>query len=311
MPRDEEEPNFVTGGNSARAQQQRSNFIGNNQQQYGQRRDNYLGSIQSQGRRSGLPQQGIVGAPNLGLVSELQRFQSQVPGGSQFLQSRGMMPNIQTSQFRPGSVSQFRPDANYGGQGMAPVNEQFPPGFSSYGINYPGMGQGGQQQGLTNQSAVPNNGSTTRQPSEFEGTLQNKITGLLNNPTGFDQIQQQQLRNRAAAPIAGQQQINEQRTREDAVRRGNYGGGDMDIRDQLNRVSAQGAADQGRAGQDIDMMLANLQRQGTQAGLGAGVGLLGQQMGDQKSIREMLTLLEGLNQQGGAAGQGLNFLMGI
>ena len=150
-------------------------------------------------------------------------------------------------------------------------------------------------------------GGMQREQSPFEGSMQNSIMDMLRNPTGYNPTQEQQLRNRASEPYAFQQQQSMEDTRGDAVRRG-AASSDADIRDQLNRVSSEGARNQQRASFDVDTSLAGLKREGTLGALGAGNSLLGNQLGDAKSIREMMTLLASLQQQGGQ--QGLSFLLG-
>ena len=264
-----------------------------------------------------------VGAPDLGTVSELMRWASQVPGGMQQLQSMGMMPEISSTQYggsNNGSLqtrSGIGSGSPFGGMnrlmnntGQAATNNPMTsrPPMQSFGNGGIGMG-GGRQDGLGSSFGTLIGGG--QQQGGFEMNLQNTIQQMLQNPTGYTPGQQAQMRTRAGDAAAGQQDINAQRIREDAVRRGAYGsaGGDADIRDQLNRSNAQGAADQQRAVQDVDFGLADLGRQGRQGAAALGTGLLGEQFKNQNSIRELVMMLEALKSSMGGQG-GLSMILG-
>lgn len=321
----------TSGGTQHNAQQNNYGWGRSGQQQYrtnpvtgAQEPVNTGGVFQggTSNRRAGSAQNGMVGAPDLGTVSELMRWAQQVPGGMQQLQAMGMMPEISSTQYggsNNGSLqtrSGIGSGSPFGGMnrlmnntGQAATNNPMtsrPPmqSFGNGGLSAPGGGQG-----LGSSFGTLIGGG--QQQGGFEMNLQNTIQQMLQNPTGYTPGQQAQMRTRAGDAAAGQQDINAQRIREDAVRRGAYGsaGGDADIRDQLNRSNAQGAADQQRAVQDVDFGLADLGRQGRQGAAALGTGLLGEQFKNQNSIRELVMMLEALKSSMGGQG-GLSMILG-
>lgn len=251
--------------------------------------------------RAGIPQNGMVGSPQLGTVSELMRWASQVPNGMQQLQAMGMMPEIssyapQQSYMQSGMGG---PNVGGGGRGGDPRMSGSPQMNGGMGMQQPGMNNGLGGQSI--QSLVNGTGSgLNREQSGFERGLEGTIAQLLGGSN------ESALRTRASDTIAGQQRGAEERTREDAVRRGASGsGGDADIRTELNRVSAEGGRAQNDASLDISQFL-NQQKLGA---LGQGNQLLGNQLSDTRSIREMITMLQALMSQQGGQG-GLSMILG-
>lgn len=297
--------------------------------------------------RPGSPIGGQVGAPDLGTASELMRWARQVPNGEQILRNMGMMPEITQSQWSSGSAgpnnnlqtglssagrtgnqtdwdlaqrNQQAAQQRSGRSQQQPQQQQYRPGYVP-GYTPPIYGPGG------GTSTIPAYGSGTMTPNGysatagylgpqvgggqsaggFQGQLQNAVSGLLQNPSGLNQSQQNMMRTRATDAVAGQQSVNEQRTREDAIRRGasTSAGGDSDIRSELNRVGAQGASDQSKALTDIDALIANLNRTGTLGAINAGVGV----QGEANKQRELEMLIGQLMQQAGGLG-GLQLILG-
>lgn len=261
------------------------------------------------------PSSGVVGTPDLGRASELMRYAGQVPGGEQYLRSMGMMPEVSTVGITMGNSPR-----QYGNAQSTTVSNPWqsisPDILNRYASGEFGQAQQQYAQGLLSSRGTGGIGGTgivtgqdyQREQLPMEQTLEQQIGQLFKNPTGYNSTQQQQLRNRASEPYAIAQQQAMEQTRQDAARRG-ITGGDEQIRDQLNRVAMQGAKGQQGAQLDIDQMLAQLTQQGRIGGIQAGTGLLGQQLGDVRSLREMITMLQALQQQGGMQG-GLQFLMG-
>lgn len=269
-------------------------------------------------RRPGLPQQGIVGSPNLGLASEINRLISQGVLSPQQAAAQGLLPDI--SSWRPmGSAPAQQHAAMTGGHynsyGMWQPGETSAVGYSNpaFGSNNPitvttpqgprllssfGGGVGG---GVGGGAPNINGQGYNREQSPFEQNIQSSIEQLMNPQFG------NALRTREGERISGLTAAAGQSAREDAVRRGASSSalGDTDIRDQLNRVSAEGTRQGRQADLDIDMLL-NQIRSGA---VGQGIGLLGQQLGDVKSIREMITMLEALKQQNSPV-NGLQFSLG-
>lgn len=301
-------------------------------------------------RRAGLAENGMVGSPDLGTVSELLRWASQVPGGEAQLRAMGMMPQVHSTQYGGRTPHPFQQDAqmqnqfrnqvasgqrayvngrlidtstgqpingatygNFTSPGYENYNQQRQGSFGGFGMGNLTANQNTGGANLGNMSfgrLIGGNGQQGDQ-SGFEMNLQNSIQQMLQNPTGFTDAQQTQMRTRAGDAAAGQQAMNAQRIQEDAVRRGAYGsaGGDADIRDQLNRSNMEGAASQQRAVQDVDFGLADLARQGSQVATGQGIGLLGEQFKNQNSIRELVMMLEALKSSMGSQG-GLSMILG-
>ena len=309
-----------TGPGAGDYQSYQTNATGQLGQYGGQRQQNY-------GNMSGA-------APDLGTVSELLRWQRQTGGD---LAAMGMAPEISSTQYGQhnagsrqtgmglnnqtnnlfgGGSSGFQNQLNRAGgntiEGPGPRVSGYVNGQAQYASQAaPGFGVNPSGQGVP---SAPGFGLLTgggQQQGGFEMNLQNTIQQMLQNPTGYTPGQQAMMRTRAGDSAAGQQSINAQRIQEDAVRRGAYGsaGGDADIRDQLNRSNAQGAADQQRAVQDVDFGLADLGRQGRQGAAALGTGLLGEQFKNQNSMRELVMMLEALKSSMGGQG-GLNMILG-
>lgn len=300
---------------------------------------------------AGAPVNGQVGSPNLGSASELMRWASQVPGGAQYLQSIGMMPNMSSTNVSSGTRSgQGLQDPNnpwtgaqnisgtggYGantyrlsdgslsnGPTSAPHNPQQQLGSPNPGASNPmstpmsttpghnavgGMMNTGPG-GTTDVSAGRSGGGTA---GDMSGSLQAQIEKLFQNPSGLDPTQQQQIVNEAQSPYAQQQQTDTANTQEDAIRRGASGsGGDSDIRDQLNRVSMEGASNQQNAATNARLGIQQQGMQNVMGALGAGNQLYGNQVNNANSIRQMQVLMNSLAQQNGPlAGLGMAMNMG-
>lgn len=181
--------------------------------------------------------------------------------------------------------------------------------------------------GNTNQYAATGNGPVGSQPISQPNqggtqghTLQMTPQGLVPTLTGYHVGQnnngnnvlqnnsqptqsqygastiEDRMRTRAGDTIAAQQRNSMDSTRANAVQRGAANGatGDAGIQDQLNRVSAQGASQQINTGLDIDKQIADMNRANTIAGQSAGNQLLGTQLGDTRSLVQLIALL---NQQ--------------
>lgn len=282
-------------------------------------------------RRAGLPQGGIVGAPDLGTASELMRFADQVPGGEDYLRNIGMMPEISTygagQSYHAGSAGMGFGQAG-GALGALSAMSSMPgtptrtPAAPAQGFTLPGLGGLGGANSFGNASIplnVPGSGTAGLNlptvpggnSGGFGGFLEGQVRNFLNNPSGYSPTDVSNMRTRASETVAGLQNDAMNRAREDAVRRGasTSAGGDSDIRDSLNRVAAAGSQQQIRAGQDIDKLLAEARRAGTLGGISAGTGLYGQQLGDIQNLRQILTALAALQQSQGAQG-GLSMILG-
>jgi hypothetical protein len=250
-----------------------------------------------------------------------------MPGGEDYLRSIGMMPEISSMTVDGrGDTSAWdrRVVGAVGGGGysresQSPQQQQQSP--------YANLNRslGTQPRMNINTSGVLSaNKQIGGGGGNLESSLERQIQQLLQGGSGYSNDQENLMRTRAGDYAAGQQATNEQRMREDAIRRGasTSAGGDADIRSELNRVSAQGAMGQQQATQDVDRMLADLRRQNVSTGLSAGGGLLGQRYGQQlgqqqlaqrerESLRELEMLLASLQgEQGGMNSPGLQFIMG-
>lgn len=248
-------------------------------------------SPQPTGQRSGLPQQGVVGTPNLGAASEIMRLINQGVLSPDQARQAGVMPDISTMSvgqrgMNPAGVAQGRYDPRTGQwSGGTPA-----PG----GMGGPG-GPGG---------AMPPGGGAgyQREQSPFELSIQNAISGNLGDQTA----QRRRMQTTLGESISGATSNAMEQTREDAVRRGATGAqGDADIRDQLNRSIMQGGADQARGRNEIESILQGFKNQA----IGQGTSLLGEQGQDVRSLREMITMLEALKQQNSPL-SGINFSLG-
>lgn len=242
------------------------------------------------GQRAGRPKNGIVGAPDLGTASELLRWARQIDqtsngAGSRYLQSIGMMPEVSTigpvrANGQPYSnTSSGSPDTKFG---------RMPSPAGTPAPRAPTMNTGGPQQAQAQAGSSPN--------SQFGQNLQSSIMSLLN--PAEDKRYGQQLRNRATEPIAAQTQRNLEESRMDAARRG-AASSDADIRDQLNRVSAQGARDMSAASLDVDQALQELMNNKRIAGINAGNTLYGNQLNDQRARQELEMLLAQMQEENG------------
>lgn len=302
--------------------------------------------------RAGSPEGGQVGAPNLGVASELNRWAGQVPGGQSHLYGMGMAPMINGLPF--GSLGNPTADQNYQntmqymsnvpnassmgmGQFQDPTylnyvsnynrqqQQQSPGQFSMPSMFGQGQGQIGSSapgQGLARQFGVGGFSGSLNNPlagrggsgsagSGIMGNLQNTINTMMRGSSGVPQNVENAMRTRVGDTTAGMQSSAEQRAREDAVRRGasTSGGGDSDIRDQLNRVAAEGSSQQIQGQQGIDQMLAQLTNQNRATGVGAGVNLASAQLRDQQQLRDLMLMMGMLQAQQGPMG-GLSSILG-
>lgn len=288
-------PNDDNGNTSPASQRQRylrriSTGISGGQRSGQMLRDPMTGQMYDPGgiyqggqsvRRAGLPEGGIVGSPNVGLASELMRLQRQgvnLPAGYQ--------PEISSMRTSFNSSSLFNNPTYRKQAGLdEPIGTLAPWANQQSNIGQPNFG--------VTQS------NYEREQSPFEKLLESGYSGML-NPQG-----EQSLRTRISDIAAGQQRMSEERLREDAIRRGASGAqGDADIRDQLTRIQSEGARNQQQGQIDADQYFNNLRL----SALGGGAGLLGSQLGDTRSLREMITMLEALKSQ--TQPSGLQFVLG-
>lgn len=251
----------------------------------------------------GAPVNGMVGSPNLGTVSELQRWARQVPGGEQYLRSIGMMPEVTT--MRVGSLGTSGGGANgidmMNNAALTSGNSATDEAASARyaqanGLlggqdpRYPASGAGSPAAGTRGFQPMGGPRAQTRPPSGLSGRLEGAITGMLDNPTGYTDTQQQQLRNRAVDPISQQMMEGMEDVRADAARRG-AATSDADVRDQLGRVRADSAMSASETSFNVDKALADLSRQTRLGAVGAGNQLLGTQLQDARSQQELELLL--------------------
>ena len=264
---------------------------------------------------------GVIGTPNLGSVSAMQQWAQQIDAmygagtAQRYLGQRGMTPTVngQSALYDPAKAGmdttpQDRAwlDATGGRGGMggpqgSPIQQPNANGSfgasnrgsgltrESFGMQQPGASRyesaGGKfgdlgKPGVAGQVEKTLGGLMSGKEDDLGGQIRSTLSGMLENPSGYDPVQEQMLRNRASEPIAGQQQENENATRMDAIRRG-AASDDSDIRDQLNRVGAQGAKDQGDASFNVDRALTELSRGTKLSAVGAGTDYLGQRAGQQ------------------------------
>ena len=245
------------------------------------------------GQRPGLPQSGMVGSPNLGVASEIMRLINQGVLSPDQARQAGVMPDISTMTVGNRGV-------NPAGVAQASYNQRT--GQWSGGTPAPGMGGPGGPGGAMPPGGAGGGAGYQREQSPFELSLQNAIGGNLGDQTA----QRRRMQTQLGESISGSTSNAMQQTREDAIRRGATGAqGDADIRDQLNRVTAQGGADQARGRSEIESILQGFKNQA----IGQGTSLLGEQGQDVRSLREMITMLEALKQQNSPL-SGLNFSLG-
>lgn len=300
--------------------------------------------------RPGSPINGQVGSPNLGYLGN---YWGSSPEMQQYLQGMGIAPQYSfigpQGSMVPDTNSPFGNNRGYvdasgqnvvgGSSGQVPYASKAQMDVNGVSAtNWPSSGggsvTGGGFQGL----------DTQREQSPFEKMLEGNATNLINRKPGqleqgleggimsmlnrgrYGDTQEKMLINRAQEPYAFAQREMLEDTRGDAVRRG-AASSDADIRDQLNRVQAQGVQGQQRAAFDATMGLMDQRRNDltSATGLGqgllgqqfnqqlgaqsAGQGLLGSQLRDTQQLREMITALNALAQQQGPQG-GLQFLLG-
>ena len=221
--------------------------------------------------------------------------------------SRGGAPGTQGRQMfeQQSSPGQFSFPSMFGmGQGQ----QQARPG---------GMGGGGQfgvgqfSGGMNPLAGRGGAGAGAGAGGGIMGNLQNTINTMMRGGSGVPQNVENAMRTRVGDTVAGQQSSAEQRAREDAVRRGasTSGGGDSDIREQLNRVSAEGSTQQIQGQQGIDQMLSQLGQQNRATGVGAGVNLASAQLRDQQQLRDLMLMMGMLQSQQGPQG-GLGSILG-
>ena len=281
----------------------------------------------------------------LGTVSELLRLARSDPGMADYLRSQGLMPEVSTmgpSQYtqqgggnqtdwnlalrnqqiaqaragHPGqSGAQYSASRNNGPTHARPDGSLYTaaPGsfnrpLSQFGINsMPGSYTGGQyNQNEGNSTWTGSAGFGGSGGGGLDNNLEAAINKLLGGYSGISSEQETAMRTRASDTVAGNQATAEQRSREDAVRRGasTQAGGDSDIRTELNRVGAEGARSQITAGQDIDQMLAQLSNSNMLAGVQSGSGYV-------QKMAELQALLAALQQQQGSGGSmGLQLALG-
>lgn len=253
---------------------------------------------------------GVIGTPNLGSVSAMQQWAMQIDAmygagtAQRYLGQRGMAPTVngQSALYNPANAGMettpqdrawLAATGGRGGMGGAGGSSiQQPNANGSYGDADTGSGLNRSSFGLAGGGGG----------GDLSGQIEQTYGDLMRNPSGFNPQQEQMLRNRAAEPIAAQQQQNMEDTQADAVRRG-AASDNADIRDQLNRVSAQGAKDQGDASFNVDRALADLARS-TKLSAAQGAGNYENQR------REIEMLLAQLEQENNPLQAGLSSALG-
>lgn len=263
----------------------------NAQQAVQQRRQNYAQTMgASYGPRTapqpGAPVNGIVGTPDLGTVSELNRWAGQVPGGMEYLRSIGMAPNVQTMQVGDMGTSRGGNSVRTMNR-MAQQNDGWSPQDQAASA---ALMPGGVPQPATSGGFRPA-GPGAKQGGSLEQQLESGVKGMLQNPTGYNSTQEQQLRNRAVDPISQQMMEGMEDVRADAARRG-AATSDADIRDQLGRVRSDAAMSASDASFNVDKALADLGRQGRLGAIGAGNSLLQTQLQNARSQQELELMLQ-------------------
>lgn len=304
----------------------------------GERDVMYGSTTSTPGQRPGSPKNGMMGSPNLGQVSSLQSYAATLDkiygqgAGQQYLNRRGINPTVngmnldQTARLA-GMPSSFGahlmgPNAPQGearqqlindftvqntdGQGNAMLQAVPGPNGTMQYMDSTGMGYSGTSGGQTYNNGrlvgpAGGSGGGSGSGSGLSGQIESTYSDLMSNPTGYSDQQEQMLRNRATEGIALAGNQAADATRMDAIRRG-AATDDADIRDQLNRVTADSAKKQSDASFDVDMGLAGLSRQTKLSAAGGAANYDAQ-------IRQLLAQLAQQEEENGPL-QGLESVMG-
>lgn len=250
---------------------------------------NYL--QQNPGQAGGLRQQGLMPSVNGMSLDQMQPggvFDYSGGRGGAYRGPTGMEgENTRGGIGVPGRLGRDSPGAyaNPGGQGLAASFGQ-PGGIAAWRNGQPAQMQPQGQQGGSGGFGDPSN--PTGLP--LEQPLTGAIQGILDNPSGLNSRQEQQLQNRTLGGASSAYNMASQSARDDAIRRG------------LNPAEAEGnqsaiAARFDRAAQqqqtDYELGRAQQAQQGTLSGVNAGLGMMGQQLGNEDSIRRYLAMLQG------------------